>query len=312
MPPPSITLCCRLLCACHCAYYIEPISGTYQPPAGHDPYGQTVGWLATPKAISGDTDRIDACLVGTNPDGVIVAFRGTLPPSFESVPSVLNWLQDLMAEPETRPNVPGKVHTGFYDATSSIIAAIAAEVRRLDPDGSKRVFVTGHSLGGAMASLGAWILHAAPYRIAVQQVVTFASPKPGDAAFKSAYEAVFTNQIRYENYDDVVPLVPPADDLIRVAAHIPLIGDLFRQAENWDYQPVGALRYIEGAEDGYAVIADHPLLMDERLLEIAAELAKDVIDKSFASLGNAHDSACGYGYMSGTCPAAVCAGVPVG
>ena len=308
MSPPSSTLCCRLLCACGCAYAIDPATGRYEPPTGKDPYGGAVRYLATPTPLSGDVDRIDACLVGENEDGVIVAFRGTLPPSFTNQASVLNWLQDLMAEPETRPNVPGKVHTGFYDATSAIIAAVAKEVRRLDPTGTRRVYVTGHSLGGAMASIGAWILQAAPYRIAIEQVVTFASPKPGDSAFKAAYEAIFGNQIRYENYDDLVPLLPPADAMIRALAAIPLIGDLFKQAEQWDYQPVGALRYIKSAKDGYEVIPDHPLLMDERLVEIAAEIGKAVIDESFASLGDAHNSQCGHGYMGGACPASVCAG----
>ncbi len=309
MSPPSTTLCCRLLCACGCAYGIDPATGRYQPPVG-DRQVPVVGWLSTPTPISGDVDRIDACLVGENADGVIVAFRGTLPPSWQSQASVLNWLQDLMAEPESRPNVPGEVHTGFYDATFSIIAKVAAEVKRLNPAGAKRVYVTGHSLGGAMASIGAWILQAAPYGITSEQVVTFAAPKPGDGAFQTAYQKLFPNQIRYENDDDLVPLLPPADDLIRAAADIPLIGDLFRQAENWDYQPVGTLRYIESAADGYKVIADHPLLMDERLLEIAAELAKDVIADNFSSFGDAHSSACGHGYMGGTCPAAVCAGAP--
>lgn len=105
-----------------------------------------------------------------------------------------------------------------------------------------------------------------------------------------------------------MPLLPPADDLIRAVAAIPLIGDLFKQAEQWDYQPVGTLRYIESAKDGYEVIPDHPVLMTERLMEIAAEIAKDVIEDSFASLGDAHSSQCGHGYMGGTCPAAVCAG----
>jgi hypothetical protein len=309
MSPPPTMLCCRLLCACGCAYGIDPDTGRYQPPAG-DRQVPVVGWRGTPTPISGDVDRIDACLVGENADGVIVAFRGTLPPSWQSQASVLNWLQDLMAEPERRPNVPGEVHTGFYDAASSIIAQVAAEVQRLDPAGARRVYVTGHSLGGAMASIGAWIMQAAPYGIGIEQVVTFASPKPGDGAFQAAYQKLFPNQIRYENYDDLVPLLPPADDLIRAAAEIPLIGDLFKQADNWDYQPVGTLRYIESAKDGYEVIADHPLLMDERLLEIAAELAKDVIQENFSSFGAAHSSACGHGYMGGTCPAAVCAGAP--
>jgi hypothetical protein len=141
--------------------------------------------------------------------------------------------------------------------------------------------------------------------------VTFASPKPGDSAFKAAHEAIFGNQIRYESYDDLVPLLPPSDALIRALAAIPLIGDLLKQAEQWDYQPVGTLRYIKSTKDGYEVIPDHPLLMDERLMEIAAELAKDVIDEHFTSLGDAHSCQCGHGYMGGTCPAALCAAAAV-
>lgn len=311
MSPPSTTLCCRLLCACGCAYDIDPATGRYQPPSGTDPYGRAVHYVRTPTPISGDVDRIDACLVGEDQDGVIVAFRGTLPPSFTSQASLLNWLQDLMAEPETRPNIPGKVHTGFFDATSAVIAAVAKEVARLNPKGTKRVYVTGHSLGGAMASIGAYILQAAPYSISIEQVVTFASPKPGDADFKAAYEKIFPDQIRYENYDDLVPLLPPADGLIKAAAAIPLIGKLFKQAEHWDYQPVGTLRYIESAKDGYKVIPDHPLLMDERLVEMAAEIARDVAEENFDSLGAAHNSGCGHGYMGGTCPASVCEGPAV-
>ena len=311
MTPPSVTLDCRLLCACACAYDIDPATGRYQPPGG-DVYGPAVGYLAPPMPISGGDEEIDACLVGENADGVIVTFRGTLPPSWQSQASVLDWLQDLLAEPESRPNLPGKIHTGFFDATSAIIAAIAGEVGRLNPAGGKRVYVTGHSLGGAMASIGAYIMQAAPYDISIEQVVTFASPKPGDGEFQTAYQKIFPTQIRYENYDDLVPLLPPADDLIRAVVYIPLIGDLFRQAENWDYQPVGTLRYIESAKDGYKVIPDHLLLMAERHLEIAAELAKDMVDENFASFGDAHSSRCGQGYMGGTCPPNICQGAPSG
>jgi Lipase (class 3) len=309
--PPSVTPNCRLLCACACAYDIDPASGHYQSPAG-SLYGPVVGYLAPPTPISGGDDRIDACLVGENADGVIVAFRGTLPLSWQSQASVLDWLQDLLVEPESRPNLPGKVHTGFFDATSAIIATIADEVLRLNPAGSKRVYITGHSLGGAMASIGAYIMQGAPYDIRIEQIVTFASPKPGDGAFQATYQKIFPTQIRYENYDDLVPLLPPSDDLIRAVGDIPLIGDLFRQAENWDYQAVGTLRYIQSAEDGYKVIPDHLLLMTERHLEIAAELGKDILDENFSSFGDAHSSQCGHGYMAGTCPAAVCQGPSTG
>jgi pimeloyl-ACP methyl ester carboxylesterase len=309
MSPPSVTLSCRLLCACGCAYNIDPCTGRYQPPPG-DRYSPVTGYLTAPTPISGGDDRIDACLVGENADGVIVAFRGTLPPSWQSPPSVLDWLQDLLCEPESRPNLPGKVHTGFYDATSAIIAAVAAEVKRLNPTGAKRVYVTGHSLGGAMAAIGAWILQAQPYGISIAQVVSFASPKPGDGAFQAAYQKLFANHVRCENYDDLVPLLPPADAFIKMVAEIPVIGELFKQAENWDYQPVGTLSYIESATDDYRVTPDYPLLMDERLGEVAFELGKDIYDEDFSSFGDAHSCLCGFGYMSGTCPSAVCQGPP--
>src|ERR671918_552133 len=223
MPPPSVTLNCRLLCACGCAYNIDANSGAYKPPPG-DRYGPVTGYSTAPTPITGGDDLIDACLVGANADGVIVAFRGTLPPSWQSWPSVLDWLQDLMCEPESRPNLPGKVHTGFYDATSAIIADVAAAVKRLNPTGTKPVYVTGHSLGGAMAAIGAWIMRAQPYGITIAQVVTFASPKPGDGTFQAAYQKVFANHLRYENYDDLVPLLPPATDFIKLVAEIPVLG----------------------------------------------------------------------------------------
>ena len=96
MSPPSVTLPCRLLCACGCAYAIDPVTGRYQPPPG-DRQSAVVGWLGAPVPISGGDDEIDACLVGENADGVIVAFRGTLSPSWQSQASVLESLRPVPA-----------------------------------------------------------------------------------------------------------------------------------------------------------------------------------------------------------------------
>jgi Lipase (class 3) len=306
MSPPLATLECRLLCACGCAYFIDPISRRYQvPPAGpSNRFGAVVAYAAPPQPFAGGPDEIDACLVGDNADGIIVACRGTLPLSLSSTASMIDWLDDLTAEPETRPGLPGMVHTGFYDAVHALIGPVTQHVRQLDPSGSRPVYVTGHSKGGAMASIAAYLMHASGIPIA--QVVTFASPKPGDSAFKAGYEQVFGNQIRYENYNDVVPLVPPADALIRLLADVPEIGPLFKRAENWDYQPVGTLRYIESAKRDYRVIGDEPLLMTERLWEIAGEIVEDLRHDDFTSFLAAHSLSCGHGYMSAVCPASVC------
>ena len=102
--------------------------------------------------------------------------------------------------------------------------------------------------------------------------------------------------------------LPPAKRLIDAVAHIPLLGDLFRPAESWDYQPVGELRYIESAADGCAITGDHVMLDEERFVEVAAELTDDMVRRNFASITANHSIACGHGYMTGTCPVAVCAG----
>jgi hypothetical protein len=50
--------------------------------------------------------------------------------------------------------------------------------------------------------------------------------------------------------------------------------------------------------------------MAERLGDTAFELGKDIYDEDFSLFGDAHSCLCGLGYMSGTCPAAVCQGAP--
>src|SRR5450759_331845 len=68
---------CRLLAATASAYGIDVTGGFTQLP----PYFDAVGFVDSPTAIVGGIDGVNACLVGTNrDDGVVVAFRGTLPP----------------------------------------------------------------------------------------------------------------------------------------------------------------------------------------------------------------------------------------
>src|SRR5260370_27476357 len=85
-------------------------------------------------------------------------------------------------------------------------------------------------------------------RHSIKQVVTFAAPRSGDGAFQTGYQSVFKNHIRYENYGDLVPLLPPSDEFVGLLAkavgYIPDIGPdlskLISEAAGWDYTPVGA------------------------------------------------------------------------
>jgi len=293
------TLSCRLMCACRCAYGIGTKSGLFTPPA---PYYEAVGFTAMPVAISGGDDNIDAALVGTIDDGVVVAFRGTLPPGFD-MPALLDWLQDFFAEPRTVPGILGQVHSGFDDSVNAIWDAMSKEVAtHLKASGSGNLFVTGHSKGGAMASLAAMRFHN-DSAFPTPTVKTYASARAGDKAFAEAYDKTIS-QVSLENYLDVVPFVPPPDDLIGHLAAIPDVGRLCREAEGWNYQAVGNRRYIE--ESG-SVIENSADLDVVRILEIVGKLA--ILDA--AAIAAAHCSSCAApgcagGYMRGACPGEVC------
>ena len=147
------------------------------------------------------------------------------------------------------PKFPGLLHTEFLAATSHVWSqkafnrapGVGANIleplkpkgqRRVRPDhyamdeiarlvkqtGFKKVYITGHSKGGAMATIASWFCYK-DLNI-VPECYTFASPYPADKTFADAYNDVIT-QFSYENYFDIVSLVPPPDpmyisDLMRV------------------------------------------------------------------------------------------------
>jgi hypothetical protein len=301
----SLTLNCTLLCASGAAYDIDPVTGQYTPDSV---FSKAVGYSPNPTAIS--ADNINACLVGQNANGIIIAFRGTLPP--KEPDSYLDWLQDLFVKPVRSAGLPGEVHEGFFDAVNSLLPQVVSAVSSLKPSATNPVYVTGHSKGGAMAPLAAYLIQQT-FGIPVKQVVTVAAPKSGDQAFQTGYQSVFKNHVRFENYGDLVPLLPPADEFIgllaKAVAHIPDIGadlaDLISEAAGWNYAPVGAELFIESASNDYRINTTEPAL--EQVFDFAWNLAQNLGTWATA-LENAHSLACGNGYMSGTCPPSVCEG----
>jgi hypothetical protein len=120
-----------------------------------------------------------------------LAYRGTQP----------DRLKDLVADARfwgSRWHGPGRVHNGFLRAEQSLAAAVDAW---LADDVAAPLVVTGHSLGAAMATVSA-------ARVPGATLVTFGSPRVGNAAFREALAGRAVR--RYVDCCDMVATVPPA------------------------------------------------------------------------------------------------------
>lgn len=297
MTSTAPTLDGRLLCASCCAYGITS-SGTFDPSA-NAPYYDAVGYTVAPVPfVAGDED-IDACLVGTNSDGVILAFRGTLPPYPITVPGFLDWMSDLNADPIKVPGISGKVHRGFWEDLDSFWEPILDEVKaQMNANGQHLpLYISGHSKGGALASLAA-IRCQSLEKIEPAAVYTYASPMTGDLDFAVAYNAAIPDT-RYEYTDDIVPHMPPSSLLADALALLPVIGKYFKGITTWEYTSVGTLKFINWS----GAIVGESLGLEGQRFKSLVELLTEF---KFEQIANDHSHLCGAGYMTYICPSGVC------
>ena len=145
--------------------------------------------------------------VGKAPNNdIVVAFRGTH--------DLLDWIYNLnFPEVAEYPKCDGcKVHRGFYEAWQSVQDGVVSEVRRLHTASPEaRIFVTGHSLGGAVAAHCAAELGASSHSIGypISGVYTFGQPRVGNAAFAAFYGQGTHVSWRLTHWRDPVPHLPP-------------------------------------------------------------------------------------------------------
>lgn len=141
-------------------------------------------------------------------NAVVVAFRGT------QENSIQNWIEDLFWK-QLDFDYPGmteaKVHSGFYSAyhnTTLRDGVINGIQKAREAYGNIPIMVTGHSMGGAMASFCALDL-IVNYGLKDVTLLTFGQPRIGNAVFASHFKKYLPNAIRVTNAHDIVPHLPP-------------------------------------------------------------------------------------------------------
>ena len=199
--------------------------------------------------------------VANEPPYLVLAFRGT-------EKKVSDWLTDARCMPTMEGNA--KVHTGFLEAfdgntngngktAKQVVKDVLDRPEAKDNEGRLLpLFITGHSLGGALALLATKLIapdiNGACY--------TFGAPRVANYEY---FRFLKTPVYRVVNSTDMVPRVPPgavmnvladiAKGLAWLTSLFPPIASLFHKLEAFldklnGYRHFGDLRYLTDVAEG--------------------------------------------------------------
>uniref|UniRef100_A0A7N0T7Y3 Fungal lipase-type domain-containing protein n=1 Tax=Kalanchoe fedtschenkoi TaxID=63787 RepID=A0A7N0T7Y3_KALFE len=201
---------------------------------------------------------------------LVVAFRGTEQAKWKDL------VTDLMLVPTgLNPERIGgdfnqevQVHSGFLGAYDSVRTRLISLVKlsigfndNAEQEHSWKVYVTGHSLGGALATLLA--LELSSSQLAKRGAISvtmynFGSPRVGNRRFAEVYNERVKDSWRVVNHRDIIPTVPRLMGYCHVAQPVYLAtGGLKNSMEN-----------AELLEDGYQI-------------DVAGEYTPDVLVNEF-------------------------------
>ena len=228
--------------------------------------------------------------VASNDRMVLVTFGGT---DFLNVRDLLGDVDALQLVQDDRyaATSDARVHRGFRDGLNSVIDGVIDEVRRqarpsaapatvpatrattedsggATPGRTKKLFVAGHSRGGAFAVLAAAAFARAAARgdglPPVGGVYTFGQPRVGNGPFVEGLEALRVPLFRFIHRDDPIPDVPPAGMLP---------------------QRLGATRFGEAMGYRHGGVAVR-LIADGRVVRVVDEASSMANPNSAAGIGD--------------------------
>ena len=175
---------------------------------------------------------------------LVLAFRGT----------EANSTKDIKADATaklTRYKTGGRVHKGFMDAFEHVEFEIQDKLQQYAKYQKYPLYITGHSLGGALATIASRRLQ---HQGGIAAVYTFGSPRVGDEDWVSDMEVPL---YRLVNAADCVTMLPPNGDVITVLnwlmQFVPWLGPSISKAlmDNFDgYIHCGNMRYLTNCQKG--------------------------------------------------------------
>lgn len=207
--------------------------------------------------------------VASDDETVVLSFRGTVRKinKFEDfVDSLSQWLINFNFAQTSRNGY--RVHRGFDGELNSVYREIKTMVRDHGGD-RKTLLVTGHSAGGALATLAARRLKEDG--VPVDAAFVYASPRVGDEKYRDSYNVPL---YRLEYQDDIVPHLPFPPSVMALCDPI-IRGVHLISAELFPHMSLAALRNVEYVHAGQLFFVD----WDNSLIRSTS--LRDAIDAIF-------------------------------
>lgn len=174
---------------------------------------------------------------------LFLGFRGT------EVTSIKDIQSDCKATTKVCES-GGKIHSGFDEAFSQIDVDVQQLLDKVEYK-DKPLFITGHSLGGALATIAAKKL---THKGGIAACYTFGSPRVGNISWALGIK---TPIYRIVNAIDPVTMLPPSGPTIEITAKIlgfiPVVGAKIKEAllsKLGGYYHCGNMRYLSVCEAG--------------------------------------------------------------
>lgn len=144
------------------------------------------------------SDNTQAIVVG-DADKIVVSFRGTQ--------NLKDWRTNLKLR-KSQWQV-GRVHRGFNQAIQSAWPDLLERIKALRTD-EQPIWFTGHSLGGALATVAcATLSRDADHDYEIGGIYTFGQPRVGDGTFARAFrQSLQDRSFRVVNNNDLVARMP--------------------------------------------------------------------------------------------------------
>jgi triacylglycerol lipase len=201
-----------------------------------------------------------------NESDIVIAFRGTEPNEWNDIKA------DMDAKKALAETV-GHVHRGFKKEVDDIWPQLEKMLVSNKQNLTKKLWFTGHSLGGAMASICAGRCLLSHIDTHPEQVHTFGSPRVGTKRYINHAKVDYA---RWVNNNDIVPRSPPAwlgyrhagqEKYLDAQGKLRELNQIERRADMWK----GLVLGIKRREIDY--FSDH--LIDRYVENISLELAQE-------------------------------------